>query len=217
MNEHLFIMRGQFCQPRADQCLGAVRLYCLAMAHKHHAPTSRPWFEDAVRYDFITLPWLIGRNDYDGAIRVLEDRLSRNPNEIETMEMIAQCHQWARRDDEAMAAATRTYALDSSSFEANRMLSGYYVKHGDHDSAARHARLGLENFPAQFRVPKIVIRIVSWVLRLHPRLRKRNLKAEMEMNFEALEEEKARWYDWAMEYLAWYDSTHGGSERPTVH
>jgi len=53
---------------------------------------------------FLKVQWQlalrIGRQDFDGAIRVLEVALDGGATDVHYLEMIAQCHYWAKRQSE---------------------------------------------------------------------------------------------------------------------
>jgi hypothetical protein len=52
----------------------------------------------------------IGREDYSGAIRVLESSLLNNDADIPYLEMIARCHHWSQQHDKAVATIQQVHA-----------------------------------------------------------------------------------------------------------
>lgn len=158
----------------------------------------------------------IGRKDYDGAIRVLESSLSNTSTDVPSLTMIALCHRWSHRNDEAIVTAQRVLAHDSTSFEALRLLSEIYAERKEHESAARFARLGLENFPEPTPpAPKFVL----WLLHVGAIFSSRIRRVEEAARRDLAEpdKEKREWYVWAKQYLAWHDSEFGDNQTPTVH
>lgn len=158
----------------------------------------------------------LGRKDFSGAIRVLEGSLSNNSTDIPSLEMIALCYRWSQRNDMAIATAQQVLAYDSKSFGAIRLLSEVYAEQNDHDAAAKLARLGMENYPEPLpATPKMAF----WLLRLCAAIFPSFKRIEESAKRELADPNKdtKEWYSWAKQYLAWYDTTFGSKQTPTVH
>jgi tetratricopeptide (TPR) repeat protein len=159
---------------------------------------------------------LIGRQDFDGVIRVLEESLSNSANDVPDLEMMALCHRWCQRNDMAIGSAQKVLTYDPKHFGAIRLLSEIYAEREDYETAAKFARLGLDNYPAPFpRIPKVFF----WILRigavLFPRLKRIDESAKRDLT--DLNKEDNEWYFWAKQYLSWYDSVNRGKHTPTMH
>ena len=157
-----------------------------------------------------------GRKDFDGAIRVLEAALNGGATDVQYLEMIAQCHDWAKREEMAIASAKRALEVDAHSFEAMKLLSEIHARRIEHDIAASYVRRALEQYPQPLaQTPKVFFGILRAISLVFPRLR--SLTARAKEDIGNPNKAKEQWYAWAKEYLAWYDETHGTSIRPTVH
>jgi tetratricopeptide (TPR) repeat protein len=157
---------------------------------------------------------LIGRQDFDGAIRLMDGSLSNTAADIPDLEMMAYCHRWSHRNDMAIILAQKVLTYDPKYFGAFRLLSEIYTEQDDHERAAKFARLGIENFPDPFpSIPKLLF----WLLRigaaLFPRLKRINESAKRDLT--DLNKDNKEWYLWAKEYLHSYDSV-TGKHSPTV-
>ena len=104
----------------------------------------------------------IGRKDYDGAIDVLERALTNTDEDVPYLVMIAWCHRWSNRDNEALVFAERARACDVNNFEANRLLADIYAERNQHELAIGFARVGLDHLPASTSpVPGFVFSVLS--------------------------------------------------------
>jgi tetratricopeptide (TPR) repeat protein len=158
----------------------------------------------------------VGRKDFDGAIRVLESSLSNSSNDVHSLVMIAMCHRWSNRSDEAIVMAQRALAYDPKSFEAFQLLSEIYAERKEHETAAQFTRLGLDNFPEPTpSVPKFFF----WVLRIGALVIPRLKRVEKSAREDLADPNKGvrEWHSWAKQYLAWYDSEYRSKHTPTVH
>ncbi|MDP2265890.1 MAG: hypothetical protein Q8J70_04980 [Thiobacillus sp.] len=158
----------------------------------------------------------IGQKDFNGAIRVLEGSLSNNSTDIPSLQMIALCYRWSQRNDMAIASAQQVLAYDSKHFGAISLLSEIYAEQKNYDAAARLARLGIENYPEPLpATPKLFF----WLLRLgsavFPRLKR--IEASAKRDLADPNKDTREWYSWAKKYLAWYETTFGNKQTPTVH
>jgi tetratricopeptide (TPR) repeat protein len=159
---------------------------------------------------------LVGKKDYDGAIRLVESALSGGAEDASLLVLVAHCHYWAKREDAALTSAQNALFLDPKSFEANKFLSGIYARRGEYDRAAQHAKHALENYPEPLpSVPKAFLSVVRVVAALFPRLRRIEQTAQQDLADP--NKDNKRWYAWATEYLRWYDAAHGSRTSPTVH
>jgi tetratricopeptide (TPR) repeat protein len=159
---------------------------------------------------------LVGKKDYDGAIRLVESALSGSAEDASLLVLVAHCHYWAKREDMALISAQKALLLDPRSFEANKFLSGVYASREEYERAARHAKDGLENYPEPLpSVPKVFLLVVRVASALFPRLRRIDQTAQQDLADP--NKDNKRWYAWATEYLRWYDAAHGSRTSPTVH
>lgn len=158
----------------------------------------------------------VGRKDYDGAIRVLERSLSNTADDSPSLVMIALCHRWSKRNDDAVNVAQRVLSYDKDNFEAIRLLSAVHADKGEHDLASKFVRMGIEKYPEP--TPSTP-RYVFWLLRIgasvFPRLRR--VEESTREHLADPDRDKREWYSWAKQYLAWYDSVSGKRRSPTVH
>lgn len=158
----------------------------------------------------------VGRKDFDGAIRVLEQSLSNDSKDIPYLEMIALCHRWSHRNDMAVATAEQVLAYDPKDFGAIRLLSEIHAERNEHDTAAQFVRLGLENYPEALpATPRFFFWVLRFVAIVFPRVRRIEEAAKRDIS----DPNKANgeWYSWAKQYLAWYDSASGNQQTPMVH
>ena len=165
---------------------------------------------------FLKVQWQVarrvGRKDFDGAIRVLEEALNGGAMDVHPLELIAHCHYWAKREEMAIACAKRALDIDPKFFGAMKLLSEIYARRTDHDTAAQYVRRALEQYPRPLPpTPKAFLSILRAATFLFPRLRN---VAEDAGNPNKNTEQ---WYAWAKEYLAWYDHARGASASPTIH
>ena len=157
---------------------------------------------------------LIGRQDFDGAIDYLRAGLKGDASDLASLEMIAQCHHWARRTDDAIAACSAALIYDAMSFDMHMMLAQLLAKRGEHKQAAIHARKGLECFPdALPEVPRFVISAFKMLSIVFPRFRGPGPDAALQK----VAAERAEWFDWAKQYLSWFDAMHGETFKPSEH
>lgn len=158
----------------------------------------------------------IGRKDFDGAIRVLEQSLSNDSQDTPHLEMIALCHRWAHRNDMAIATAQQALAYDPKHFGSIRLLSEIHAERREHDTAAQFVRLGLENYPGPLPATP---RFFFWVLGLgavvFPRVKRIEEAARRDIGDP--NKDNREWYSWAKQYLAWCDSNSGNQQAPSVH
>jgi tetratricopeptide (TPR) repeat protein len=157
---------------------------------------------------------MIGRREFDDAIAYLRNGLKGDKSDIYSLEMIADCHHWAGRTDDAINACREALKFSSSSFDMHALLAELLAGKNEHDDAAIHARKGLECYPEPIpQMPRFMISAFKALSRIVPRLRNANPDAALREVANA----RAEWFDWAKRYLDWYDSTHGGSASPTEH
>lgn len=157
---------------------------------------------------------LIGRRKFDAAIDHLRSGLRGGKSDVDSLEMIAMCHQWADRNDEAIETFRKALALEPASFNSYSQLAQLLAEKGEHENAAVHARKGLEFFPEPLEeLPRVIALAHKALCRVVPRLR----RAHPDGQLPDLNESNTRWFNWAQEYLAWYDATYDESESPAKH
>ena len=156
---------------------------------------------------------LIGRQDFDGAIEYLRVRLKGDASDLASLEMIAQCHHWARRPGEAIAACRDALTYDTTSFDMHALIAQLLAEEGEHDAVANHARKGLECYPEPLPgVPRFLSSIGNALSRL---FWNRTLDADMALK--RVEAERADWFSWANRYLSWYDANFDKTTKPSQH
>ncbi len=158
----------------------------------------------------------VGRKDFDGAIRVLEEALDGGAMDVHHLELIAHCHYWANREEMAIGSAKRALDTNPKSFGAMKLLSEIYARRTDHDTAAQYVRRALEQYPHPLpATPKAFFSILRAASLLFPRLRNIAVRAKEDIGNPNKNNEQ--WFAWAKEYLVWYDQARGESTSPTIH
>jgi tetratricopeptide (TPR) repeat protein len=157
---------------------------------------------------------MIGRQEFDKAIAHLRSELRGNASDISSLEMIAHCHHWAGRADEAIKAGREALQCDPKSFDMHALLSQLLVDKGEHEDAAIYARLGLENFLEPLpEIPGFFLKVHRALEYFFPILQ----GASPDQAIKRSESNRADWYDWAKSYLDWYDATYGDTLGPIKH
>ncbi len=114
--------------------------------------------------------------------------------------MIARCHHWASREEEAISTANQALVYDPRNFASIELFGNIYVSRDAHDIAAPYVRLGLECFPEPTpAVPRLFLSILRMVGFLIPRMRKAASKVE-KLNGD-LNKSNREWFLWAKEYF----------------
>jgi tetratricopeptide (TPR) repeat protein len=158
----------------------------------------------------------IGREDYDGAIRALEGSLSNTSEDAPSLAMIAMCHRWSNRNDEALTVAQRILVFDPTNFDAFQLLSEIHAERQEHEAAARFIRLGLDHFPEPTPpAPKFLFRLLRIGALVSRRLRHVEETARSDLGDP--DRDNRKWYLWATKYLAWYASHFDAKQSPTIH
>jgi tetratricopeptide (TPR) repeat protein len=159
----------------------------------------------------ITLSGMIGRRDFDKAIEYLRSNLKGKASDLSSLEMIAHCHYWAGKPDDAIKAGHEALKCDSRSFDMHVMLSQLYAERAEHENAAIHARKGLESYPEPLpKLPNFIVTADKLLRHFFPQLGAYGPDEALKR----IEAEHANWFDWAKKYLAWYDSTYGDNLEP---
>ena len=163
----------------------------------------------------IRLARMVGRRDYDAAIDYLRAGLCGDTSDIFSLELIARCHRWRGRNDEAITASREALALDPLSFNSHVLLAELLAEMGEHEQAASHARKGLEAYPEPFDVPpRVLVWLFGALRRIVPLLR--NVPNADEL-LKRHSDSRAEWFNWAKKYLSWYDTTFGEATTPSEH
>ena len=101
-----------------------------------------------------------------------------------------------------------------ASFDAHAMLAQLFAENGEHEEAAVHARSGLENYPEPLPdMSGSALSIFNFVSRFSQKLR----EAPPNEAIKRVEEDRAKWFDWAKNYLKWYGLTYGDKFDPMNH
>lgn len=157
----------------------------------------------------------IGRGQLGDAVSEMRAALRGNASDLASLEMIAQCHYWAGRADDAITACRQALRYDPNCFSAHVLLSQLHASRDEHEDAATHARRGLECYQEPLpRVPRILDTAHILLSRIFPRLRSTPTPNEA---LQSVEAENVEWYNWAKQYLDWYDATYRDSLQPRSH
>jgi tetratricopeptide (TPR) repeat protein len=157
---------------------------------------------------------MIGGQQFDAAIDDLSAGLKGNASDAASLEMIAQCHRWAGRNEEAITAGLAALLRDPASFAMHSMLAELFAEKGEHDDAAIHVRKGLECYPEPLeKIPRFISSAFKLMARLFPRLQ----GSSPENALQRIEASNAEWFEWATKYLVWYDATYGKNINPSKH
>lgn len=162
----------------------------------------------------LRLAGMIGRREFEQAIAEMRAGLRGNSSDQATLEMIASCLHWSGQTDEAIAACYGALRYDPNAFDMHAMLAQLLADKGEHEQAAVHVRKGLEWFPEPVpKAPAALNSVFTWLGRIVPRLRGLDPNGALR-SFEA---QRAQWFEWAKQYLIWYDEAFGESTNPKKH
>lgn len=160
---------------------------------------------------------MIGRSEFDKAIDYLRAGLKDNASDAASLEMIANCHHWAGRNEQAIVACREALACDPNAFEMHALLARLLAEKGEKEGAAIHARQGLEHYPEPLpAIPRFYMSAFNALCRIAPSFH----IANPEEAIRRVDTMHADWFHWAKRYLEWYDQAHGtkrDSVRPTEH
>jgi tetratricopeptide (TPR) repeat protein len=158
----------------------------------------------------------IGRKDFPDAVRTLEEHIARNPTDTAARRLLAQCHRWSGSDEQAIEVAESVLCADPHDFGSLRLLSEVLATRGEHQRAANYARRGLEEYPKEMApVAPILFNIAKAALRIFRA--GRPLPKEQFEPWKQINEENRQWFQWAQQYLAWFDRSTGNTTLPVVH
>ena len=159
----------------------------------------------------LRLAGMIGRGEFGQAIAEMRAGLRGDSSDQASLEMIASCHHWSGQTDEATAAAYEALRYDPNAFEMHAMLAQLLADKGEHERAADHVRKRLEWYPEPVpKAPAALNSAFSWLGRMVPRLR----GLDPDGALRRVEAERAQWFQWAKQYLTWYDEAFGESTNP---
>jgi tetratricopeptide (TPR) repeat protein len=157
---------------------------------------------------------LIGRGEFDAAIAYLAKYLKGNASDVYALEIIALCHRWLGRHRDALVVARRALAFDPASFTLHNLAAELLAEANEDETAAFHARKMLECFPEPLPpLPKVVNAFFTLLARYFPRWR----EAHPGKGYEHIQQTNAEKFDWAKNYLSWYDATYGETFQPSKH
>lgn len=166
--------------------------------------------------DQLEMSRCIGGEKYDEAIHIISQGLNNSAKDVPSLEMIALCHHWASREEEAISIANQALVYDPRNFASIKLLGNIYVSRDEHEIAAPYVRLGLDCFPEPTpAVPRLFLSILRMVGFFIPRIRNVASKAET-LNSDPNKSNR-EWFLWAKEYLAWYGQNCNDKQSPTIH
>ena len=159
---------------------------------------------------------LIGRKDFAAAIHALERHAVSNPTDTECLALLAQCHRWSGSDERAIEVAESVLGINPNDFTSLKLLSETLAHRGAHGRAAAYVRRGLERYPEEMSpLPHFLVKLATVTMRiLRPR---RKMSAEGLTPWESINAENRAWFQWAKEYLAWFDDRTGSKTLPVLH
>jgi tetratricopeptide (TPR) repeat protein len=148
---------------------------------------------------------LVGRKDYEGALRILEGELTGTDDDKPYIEMVAHCHLWSGNKEKAIETAKKALALNPASFEMPRMLSQIYAEREDHEQAIKYVKNGLINYPSEDlpAPPKWAFSLLKLAGKFSARWK--HVEEATKEDFRDQDKARREWQVWAIEYLAWYD------------
>jgi tetratricopeptide (TPR) repeat protein len=118
--------------------------------------------------------------------------------------------------DKAIEVAERVLHVNPHDFTLLKMVSETLAQRGDHERAVAYVRLGLENYPEDIApMPPFLTKLARVTMRiLGPR---RKLSAQELAPWESVNADNRAWFQWAKEYLAWFDGSTGSKSVPVLH
>jgi tetratricopeptide (TPR) repeat protein len=158
---------------------------------------------------FIKSQMKAGRNDYEGALQLLEGELTGTNEDLPYLEMIAHYHWWAGNEEKAIITAKKALLMDSKGFDMPKILSVIYAKRENHEEAIRFVRIAVQNYK-----PGNASEIPGWIfsgLKLAGKFSARFRHIEKAAKEDLADPNKTsrEWRAWAEEYMAWYDEAMG--------
>jgi tetratricopeptide (TPR) repeat protein len=148
---------------------------------------------------------LIGRKDYEGALRILEGEITGTAEDMLYLEIIVFCHLETGNQEKAIETAKKALALNPTSFEMPKMLSQLFAEREDHEQAVKYVKIGLSNYPTE--VPPVPPNWACGLLKLAGKFSPRWKRVEeaTKDDFRDPDKDRREWQVWAQEYLTWYD------------
>ena len=150
---------------------------------------------------------LVGRKDFEGALRILEGELTGTDEDKPYIEMVAHCHLWSGNQEKAIEMAKKALALNPSSFEMPRMLSQIYAEREDHEQAIKYVKNGLSNYPSEDlpAPPKWAFSLLKLAGIFSARWKR--VEEATKEDLRDPDKDRREWQAWAKDYLAWYDES----------
>lgn len=153
----------------------------------------------------------VGEKDYQGAIEYWLKVLEREPQDLATHIMVAQCYEWMEQFSESLNAARRILNVEPTNPFCLRLAARASAELGEHDQARTYVEQSLM-YPVQYSathtrlldVMSAMLKAASFIPLLkrmhHGLIRERVQCARRDLE----------WNDWARKYLDWYHSTLDG-------
>ncbi|MGI9408670.1 MAG: tetratricopeptide repeat protein [Hyphomicrobiaceae bacterium] len=157
---------------------------------------------------------LIGREDFDGAVDYLRAGLKGDASDLDTLKMIAHCHHWAGNTDDAIAVSREALIHDPALFEMHAILAQLLADKGEHEDACFHACKGLVNYPEPQPEPPGLRNSIAACL---SRISATEPEPSPNLAMQWVKAGRTEWFDWAKQYLNWYETTRGETVKPTEH
>jgi tetratricopeptide (TPR) repeat protein len=148
---------------------------------------------------------LVGRRDFEGALRILEGEITGTAEDKLYLEMIALCHLEAGNKEKAIEAARKALELNPTSFEIPRMLSQIFAEREDHEQTIEYVRIGLSNYPSEDlpTPPKWAFGLLKLAGKFSTRWK--HVEEATKEDLRDPGKDRRDWQTWAKDYLAWYN------------
>jgi tetratricopeptide (TPR) repeat protein len=150
----------------------------------------------------------IGKQKYDQAIDLISKGLTGSKEDVPMLCMIAMCHHWAGRDEEAIETANRVLAFEPDCFDAAELLSRIHFSRSEFEQATKYARLGIEHFPEPLPEPPSLSIFIKFAGLFFPRLKQRAETARRYVS--ETNASRSEWKAWAEKYLEWQGQSKPG-------
>ncbi|MBW9276084.1 MAG: tetratricopeptide repeat protein [Candidatus Thiodiazotropha sp. (ex. Lucinisca nassula)] len=155
------------------------------------------------------------QGDYNEAIEQCKKMIEVEGDNAYSHYLIATCQELKEDYEEAILSAETALKCDKKHFDSLVILSRIYLNRNEHEKAREYVLRGLEAYPEPIPGPPKFFFTILKLLSIIPKFSRVYKQAEEEISNPNKSNEK--WFQWAKEYLAWYERSKGGEPSPTVH
>jgi tetratricopeptide (TPR) repeat protein len=154
---------------------------------------------------FIKSQLKVSRNDYEGALQILEGELTGTNEDLLCLGMITQYQLWAGNTEKAIGTAKQVLAIDPNNFEMLKMLSLIYAEQENHKDAIEFVKIAIQNYKPEGdpAAPQWMFSTLKLAGKFSSRLKQIEETAREELGDP--NKSGREWREWADEYLAWYN------------